>query len=86
MSGFFQENAGSIVSMVALAIVIIVIQIVTVKNHVQSVDKSRIAKGKAAMTDDEKELAKQSSRSYAIQTALIIMFSYIIGNVIMYML
>jgi len=86
MSGFFQENAGSIASIVTLTIFVIIIQIVTARGHTKAIDKNRIAKGKAAMTDDEKELVTHSMRSYAIQTALIVFFGYIIGRVIVYLL
>ena len=62
MIDFLLENLGSIVGMVVMVCMLILIHFLSTKSDVSAMDKKRIAKGMATMTEDEKQLANQAIR------------------------
>ena len=63
MLQFLQENFREIIVMIFMAVWWMCSGFLSVKSDVNALDHKRIAKGMAAMTDDEKLLVTQTFRS-----------------------
>ena len=63
MLPFLQENVGEIFVVVFMAVWWMCSGFLSIKSDVNSLDQKRIAKGMAAMTEDEKQLVTQTFRS-----------------------
>lgn len=57
---FLQENCRELLFVLFMAIWWMCIGFFSVKGDIKSLDKKRIAKGMVALTDDEKQLIKQT--------------------------
>ena len=86
MLQFFQVNISSIVSMIVMVCVLVTIELYGVKGYVDALDKERIAKGITTMTDDEKELIKQSFRRIIIKFGLMVLIAYAVSLISSYFL
>ena len=70
MLQFLQENIRTIFAMTFMAVWWMGNGFLSIKGDVKTLDRKRVAKGMAAMTDDEKQLVKQTFRSSVMQNFL----------------
>jgi len=82
MVEFLQANLASILGMLALTAIIIFFQARSAMGDTDALDKKRIAKGMAAMSDDEKQLAAEAFRTSSRNTAVMIFAAYIVSTII----
>jgi hypothetical protein len=83
MLQFLQANTNLIIQLVIITALWFLIGLSSIKGDVNSLDKKRIAKGLSAMTDEEKQLVKQSFRSSVISNAGQAFFAGIISLIIL---
>jgi len=56
MFQFLQENRGAIISLLVMAVYWFILNFRSVKGNVKAIDKMRVEKGMAPMTDDENRI------------------------------
>jgi len=86
MLQFLQENITAIIYLVIMTIVWFLIQFFSIKGDVDTLDKKRVAKGMTAMTDDEKQLLKQTLRSSTIHNSLQVIIAGIVSLLVVTLL
>ena len=86
MFQFSQENVASIVGMIVMMCLVVLIYIHSIKGYINDLDKKKIAKGMVAMTDDEKQLVKQSFRSIILNISATILIAYVTSLIVGYLL
>ena len=79
MLRFLQENINPIMYSVMIAALWLVIGFLSIRSDVKSLDKKRLDKGMAAMTDDEKHLVKQVFRSSIISNFFQVLIAAVVA-------
>jgi len=79
MLQFFQENFRTIIAMLFMAVWWMGNGFLSVKGDIKTLDRKRVDKGMAAMTDDEKMLVKQTMRSSVLQNFLQVVIAGIVS-------
>ena len=84
MVEFLQENLGSMVGMVVMVCMLILIHLLSSKSDVDALDKKRIAKGMATMTEDEKQLANHAIRKTILSVSTTVLIAYFVSLAVGY--
>jgi hypothetical protein len=82
MIEFLQENLSQIVSMVVmLGLLVLAYYLFIAKIMTKELDKKRISKNMATMTEDEKQLANQVINKTALNFGIAALIAYVVSLV-----
>ena len=79
MLQFLQENIRTILAMIFMAIWWMCNGFLSIKGDVKTLDRKRAAKGMTAMTDEERQLVKETLRSSVMQNFLQVVVAGIVS-------
>ena len=86
MVQFLQENVASIVGMIVMMCLVVLIYFYSIKGYINKLDKKKTDKGMVAMTEDEKQLVKQSFRTIILNISTTVLIAYLTSLIIGYLL